>query len=636
MAAACQDQKAGCEGGGSIALLQKRIEELELKLAQRNEELAAECERSAKARKKVRQLLAKISERDEKFAELKSTLDLASVALASAGLELGGEAGVVARSTKTEKTKSKPSKAADAGAAATREKPSRSGRKSEKPSRNGRQSSPEVVAQEREEIVGQLEAHLAQMRRNLAQSEKEVVDLEARRRAKELEWKNTPVSERSVELNQAYSLIQQQVAEKRKFTETLLKKTEALEVQVSQQRAVIDDLQSGDLTPPGVQLSQGFGEVAATAPAEASDDEVFDFKACEDEALQAFLDAAGSISRVILTRPLLRDAFEGRPLELCENSMQGLSATDRVQVLSLFAAWVAVSGAQPSEMKLSDLSLSDEETSEIVNTLESCNAQLCEWEMTRCRLSKAATDQLIKSIALQPLQLLNLGYNALGPFGASSLTAAAASANSWTSSLHHLGLEMNGLGDVGCSQVAEALERGLLPGLEVLELGWNELSSSCASNLASLLRCSSSEGGEEKPKKQHRLSRLGLAGNKLSSEGASTLALAALSQPDRNLELDISMNHVASQILHKLSSWASGQGKNASSGGKKKGVRTSISLEWNVIDDAAAVQNLASCLHESNLEAGADCQPLFRLGNNEVADLNSSEAIKRSRRLLAC
>ena len=100
-------------------------------------------------------------------------------------------------------------------------------------------------------------------------------------------------------------------------------------------------------------------------------------------------------------------------------------------------------------------------------------------------------------------------------------------------------------------------ECGTLPYLETLELGWNELSEACAAGLKSLLTewtaCGASGRAEGAAP---RLRKLGLGGNRLGSEGATALAAAALRHPSRDLELDLSMNHVGAAAVHAIAEWA--------------------------------------------------------------------------------
>ncbi|CAE8620429.1 unnamed protein product [Polarella glacialis] len=368
-----------------------------------------------------------------------------------------------------------------------------------------------LAAKERADIVVQLEEHLAQMRANLAESEREVRELEERRLAKEADLRGSsgaPSStapsrggenEDSQELQHStsaesaqtqLSLISQQIVEKKRFAAELVQKTKVLEAQVWQQRTVIVELLSGQRAPASLRAraSSGGGGGSESSAEEGAVPQP-SFRAslgaslplpCQDEALRAFLDAAGDAAGLILRSPALRSAFEVRPPELCGSTLEGCSAEERVTVLSLFTAWVAVGSSPAGAMRLSDLSLTEEDTVEIVSTLETCNAELEEWEMMRCPASSiSASASLLRSLGSQPLRRLSLGYNALGPTGASSLAAAAAASQSWASSLEHLSLEMNGLGDEGCREVAGLLEKGLLPGLVSLELGLRPLLNCC-------------------------------------------------------------------------------------------------------------------------------------------------------------
>jgi len=256
--------------------------------------------------------------------------------------------------------------------------------------------------------------------------------------------------------------------------------------------------------------------------------------------------------------------------------------------------------------------------------------------MARCPAeSEAATRALCAGLATQPLRRLSLGYNCLGVAGALALANVC---GAWSASLEYLGLEMNGLGDQGCEEVARALERGSLPQLRHLELGWNELSASSAPTLASLLTCpgegeAPAAAAEEQQPPAPRLEKLGLAGNNLGSGGAMALALAALSAPERRLDLDLSMNHVESGPLHVLTEWV--EACDCAS------VGVSLGLEWNIVDDPAAVERLAAaCSGLASRLGGAACPgapraPFVRLANNELPGLDAGAVVEDSRGLVA-
>jgi len=576
-----------------------RIKELEALLEQREEDLAIAEDSSRRAKKKVKQLLSKLAERDAALAELHKNLEKARDALAampsspsgSNSKEWAVRQAATSRSKRTERQR--------------REEP--------EDGKEPRSRAEQFAAKERAEIVSQLEEHLSAMRLDLVESEREVRDLEERHRLKEAEW-NACSSHKSPENAKALALLVQQVQEKKRFAADLAKKTRVLEDQVAKQRSV---LMGTEPRSRRERLSSSEVEELKATPAEPVKLPVF-----EDKALKAFLDAAGPAAGIILRSPALRASFEGKPPELGDSAMEDCDTAERVQVLSLFTAWVAV--ASSASMQLSDLSLSEEECTEIANTLQTCGAQLGCWEMTRCPLSGESAPSLFSSLASQPLRRLNLGYNALGPDGAKAL-ALAATSSAWTSSLEYLGLEMNGLGDRGCSHVCSVLSKGMLPGLLSLELGWNELSPTSAEELAGLLSPGSAQ-------RKLNLQRLGLTGNRLSSEGAAKLALNALSDAERKLELDLSMNHVASQALLAMASWAESRDKE----GAAITAGLCIGLEWNVIDDANAVHKLAKALADARLEVQASSkQPLLRLSNNDF-DADPAKVLEASAGLLVC
>eukprot|EP00439_Symbiodinium_sp_Y106_P086677 s97_g35.t1 len=218
--------------------------------------------------------------------------------------------------------------------------------------------------------------------------------------------------------------------------------------------------------------------------------------------------------------------------------------------------------------------------------------------------------------------VLGLSYNAIGLHGA-RLLGEAARIGGWKHSLGCLGLEMNGLGDSGCKQVA-SLVKQYLPALSVLELGWNEVTGASAADLAQLVRAPDSDKDAGLPV---LLRRLGLAGNSLAS-AASKLVLAALSDPSRELELDLSMNHVDAQALRDAAEWA-----RARNTGEVQ-VHLTVSLEWNTIDDPEAVRDLAIALSGAKLMVAESGQPLIQLANNELLDLQASEILDASENLI--
>lgn len=533
---------------------ERRILHLELRLKEREAQLAAEREKCDKAKRKVRQLLAKISERDRKIANLSGKLEAEVASRKSNGY--GGE--------------SQQAVAAD-------------------------------LAKQRAAIVAQLEDHLAQMRQDLLESEYEIQELESRQSCKEEELGLLAMSDRSPERMQALAMIGLQIQDKKRFGTEMAHKIQALERQVHEERAVIVELLSGRPRRPTVP-EPGVRPRAMQMP----------------NALQAFLEAAGpEEARLIAQRPALLSAF-AESQELTDGAIEGFNSEERIQILSLFTAWATVS---TSALHVSDLQLTDEEVEEMVNTLESCE-EVKEWEMTRCRSSNIAMRQLLNHLSSHALCRLGLSYNAIGLQGA-RLLGEAARIGGWKHSLGCLGLEMNGLGDAGCKQVA-SLVKQYLPALSVLELGWNEVTGASAADLAQLVRAPDGENDAGLPV---LLRRLGLAGNSLAS-AASKLVLAALSDPSRELELDLSMNHVDAQALRDAAEWA-----RARNSGEVQ-VHLTVSLEWNTIDDPEAVRDLANALSGAELMMAEAGQPLIQLANNELLDLQASEILDASANLI--
>jgi len=600
--------------------LQGRVKELETKLRVTSEQLGRERDRSSRARKKLRQLLEKLRERDALIDRIAR----------------GGAGDLVAKHRAA---------GVDNGTAGLQSLPGEDdrGRFRRRPSTKEVAAHNNSVSQKREEIVRLLEGHLAEMRVNLLESQSELQELLEKKLAKEAEWTQQPEQERSKAKSQvhghALSMLTEQVNEKRRFAADLNNKVAVLEEQITQQRSLMP-------SRGGPSRATSDGEALTTAELNGKDtdddtkmmprDEVpyetaggsspaFCRQATGD-ALTAFLEAAGPSAEVILERPALHAAFEAHPLQLSSDAIDDCSPEERALALSLFTAWASTAG---NSLQMSDVALEVSDVLELKSTLETCGARLAEWDTSRCLASESTARALFQALATQPLRQLSLGYNALGAAGAAALVEAA---GAWSHSLELLGLEMNGLGDSGCRALASALTRGVLPCLRSLELGWNELSGVSAPSLAGLLLrpadCTSAPISGPPC-----LRRLGLGGNKFADDGARPLILAALANPDRPLELDLSMNHIGSQPLTALCEWAEADGHAA--------LQVSINLEWNVIDGVPLVQRLAEALSRSRLAKGRSPsgprEPLVRLGNNdELADLEPSAILSQSRGLIWC
>jgi len=623
-----------------VSTLQQRVAELEQKLKLRDEDLAAERERASRARRKVRQLLTKVQERDAAILELRTALEQVA---------MGGS--VVASAGRSNKTGSRPAhssrqengRTAVAGyggssSSAAPAQPASPRNSAPAPAASEQQavrrlSRRQIAIMERAEIVRQLEDHLMQMRSNLAEGERELRDLNEKKKVKEGEFKEKQEQDQApgeIQVHwQTMGMIGQQIQEKRTFNQDLSTKIRELEEQVRQQQALIEQAESklarkekGASACLGVE-SDSEDDVRPIAESPAVDEDLDAVSAGADEALQAFLAAAGSVAAVILERPMLHAAFEAQPPLLGSSAMAGLKPEEHAQIISLFAAWSAVASEAPHALRMSDINLKLTDLTELHGTLCTCGAQLEEVELMRCPISEARRQgsqgaaMLFRGLATQPLRQLSLGYNALGPSGAAALVQAA---SAWQGSLEHLGLEMNGLGDAGCREVAQALAGGLLPGLCSLELGWNELSAGCAPELVDFLE-----------KRTQAFRRIGLGGNKLGCDGASALVETALTlRAQRPLDLDLSMNHVGSKPLAGMVAWAEDQANAGVS------VAVSISLEWNVVDDAETALRLAKALARGGIASDSGA-PLLRLGNNdELIDLDPVEVKEESRGLVVC
>jgi len=633
-------------------LLQQRVVALEQELRERDELLAGERERSARAKKKVKQLLAKLTERDEVIGGLRSALKEARA--------LNEQAVNMQRQLSP---------------------PDRRRGSLERRRQSSVEASQENAIRERADIVKLLEGHLTQMRMNLAESEREVRELEEKKLAKEVEWNQQGgsgsggASSSQVHF-QRLGMIEQQLQQKRRFSAELTRKTKQLEEQLLQQRTLIDDLKRS-VSPDG---EASLSDEPADLDAVGGKDGVFntdplpqrrpsadhtaapsdflpqrrpsaDYTAAprvtlvqqltkspgkpSNDALDAFLAAAGEAAEVITSRPDLKAAFEGMPLEFTAAAVEGCTSEERAQALSLFAAWAGSASESPQRaMHLSDFHLQLEDVQALDRTFRTCGAVIEEWEMTRCPASESLIRSLLGALSGQPLRRLNLGYDALGPVGAVALVGAA---GSWSATLEDLSLEMNGLGDAGCNEIAKMISGGALPSLRSLELGWNELSAGCAASLSRLIPTaaigSDADGGDDAVCTTSKLCKLGLSGNKLGLEGAETLVVAVLSQPGLQFELDLSMNHVGGAgPLLAMSDWAE---KGASTA-----LAVTINLEWNTIDDDAAVRRFAEAIGKADLKPPPDAMeqlPLLRLANNdELHELDPAEITRISQGLVCC
>lgn len=649
--------------------LLQRIAKLEFELKRREQQLYAERERSARARRKARQLYSKLLERDEMLGEMRALLEtmrdhsrLSHAVAQSASAEVfanaeGGPsrqlcAGTL-RKLDAQAGRSKQARPSSApGSQRSSKQHSLSGLASTSSARGGPLKGDRSAAvQQRSEIVEQLEEHLAQMRAHVSESQRELGELEQHKLERETEWSRSateggmhPENEGLQAQKKALAMIAYQVDEKRRFARQLMRKAQQLDKKIVKQRALLGDVNQHDDdrflsdSPEASEGSEGAPELAASdwmveqrvdAGHKGSSVEA----AVNDEALTAFLAAAGPAGDIIDSRPPLRAAFEGNPPMLSASAIEGCGPEERQQALSLFFAWVAVAGSQPHAMRMCDIGLTLADASELEGVLQACGAQLQEWEMTRCPANDATVRVIFKSLATQPLVSLNLSYNTLGPSGAAQLVSVTPA---WTQSLERLMLEMNGLGDKGCTEVAKVLATGTLPHLRTLELGWNELSPISAPVLAKLLIPRRADGLKVAGAcSLPRLEKLGLGGNSLGSQGAQTLLLAALTFPSRSLDLDISMNHIGAQPLAALVEWAEAHDRNSTD------LHISVSLEWNLISDTKAVHRLARAFaaYARNGSSGSadGTRPVFiKLANNELNDLEPAEVLMQSRGLVSC
>lgn len=534
-------------------MAEQRVRELERLLIYKEAELARERDKCERAKKKVRQLLAKLSERDGKIAEL--TLKLEA-------------------------------------------KASKSGK------------DPGRVAKQRAQIVAQLEEHLAQMQQDLSASQAELDDLVAKHRSKEQELFALAVEERDPEGIHSLALLGLQVQDRKNSTEELMQKIKELENQLEDQRSMIVEILSGQPRKKNTSEPQTFAPAAPDAP--DTPDAALEpaFGPALPGKLRTFLEAAGREAMDLISQNQeLLEAFTELN-GLGETGFESLKTPEqRALLLSLVAAWAIVT---ESALNLKDLTFEDEDLQAVVAALDECG-KIKEWDMARCCCSENAFSSLMNALGKQPLSRLALGYNTLGLQGLGSILNAASQHLTWASTLSSLSLEMNGFGDEGCLKLVQS--QRFLPGLGVLELGWNQITYRSTEALASLLRSSS-------------LHRLGLAGNALCTDGAVHLILAA--ELGRELELDLSMNSITSDCLRQLVGWASEPSKAS----QAQAVHLTVNLEWNSIDDPEQVKALAKALLDGGFQATESGQALFQLANNELRGLPASEILDASANLI--
>lgn len=335
-------------------MAEQRVRELERLLIYKEAELARERDKCERAKKKVRQLLAKLSERDGKIAEL--TLKLEA-------------------------------------------KASKSGK------------DPGRVAKQRAQIVAQLEEHLAQMQQDLSASQAELDDLVAKHRSKEQELFALAVEERDPEGIHSLALLGLQVQDRKNSTEELMQKIKELENQLEDQRSMIVEILSGQPRKKNTSEPQTFAPAAPDAP--DTPDAALEpaFGPALPGKLRTFLEAAGREAMDLISQNQeLLEAFTELN-GLGETGFESLKTPEqRALLLSLVAAWAIVT---ESALNLKDLTFEDEDLQAVVAALDECG-KIKEWDMARCCCSENAFSSLMNALGKQPLSRLALGYNTLG------------------------------------------------------------------------------------------------------------------------------------------------------------------------------------------------------------------------------
>eukprot|EP00435_Cladocopium_sp_Y103_P023798 s5189_g5.t2 len=342
-------------------------------------------------------------------------------------------------------------------------------------------------------------------------SQAELDDLVAKHRSKEQELFALAVEERDPEGIHSLALLGLQVQDRKNSTEELMQKIKELENQLEDQRSMIVEILSGQPRKKNTSEPETSAPPAAPNAPDAPDAPALGsaLGPALPSKLRTFLEAAGREAMDLISQNQeLLEAFTELN-GLGETTFESLKTPEqRALLLSLVAAWAIVT---ESALNLKDLTFEDEDLQAVVAALDECG-KIKEWDMARCCCSENAFSSLMNALGKQPLSRLALGYNTLGLQGLGSILSAASQHLTWASTLSSLSLEMNGFGDEGCLKLVQS--QRFLPGLGVLELGWNQITYRSTEALASLLRSSS-------------LHRLGLAGNALGTDGAVRLILAA-------------------------------------------------------------------------------------------------------------
>jgi len=387
-----------------------------------------------------------------------------------------------------------------------------------------------------------------------------------------------------------------------------------------------------------------------SSPKNSSDLDSDEEEAERDRALIAFLVAAGAAAEPILQRKALLGAFKAAPPCLKGDLLSRCSDGEKAQVISLFGAWCAIS-TQTDCLLLDSVSLGTDDLESLKGTLESCGPKISEWDMSMCRQAwhPARRETLLDCLASQPLKQLFVSHNYIGSRGIKPLTSRFPC---WASKMYHLGLEMNAMQDIGFATLEDSLLSGALPHLKVLDLRWNNLTDKSKDGLVRLLQkqtkieeAPSSELensdeagvcvvpklklGEKQADKRvtaralPKLQALLLGGNKLSSEGASEVALAALQLPGDKLDLDLSANRIDHDFVKPLTQWVCRIAPGTT-------VNVALNLEQNFFDDNEPLLELTEALGRQRLRSEQPGRPLLRAPKNELQDIDRSDILTRS------
>ena len=139
----------------------------------------------------------------------------------------------------------------------------------------------------------------------------------------------------------------------------------------------------------------------------------------------------------------------------------------------------------------------------------SVNSSLTHLDLTGNSIGDSGTASLSQALAVNSsLTNLNLGWNYISDSGAASLSQALAV----NSSLTNLNLSWNSIGDSGAASLSQALE--VNSSLTKLDLSGNNIGDSGAASLSQALEVNSS------------LTKLDLSGNSISDSGAASLSQA--------------------------------------------------------------------------------------------------------------